>query len=191
MSKVLGGSLKLLRTRNLPVDAMVKLEEALFRSDSGSWCILSQANQSPTVVMGIAGKPEHLLDLPRVRKDGVRVLRRFSGGGTVVVDHNTLFVSFIIDSSSSLRKLNLFPREIMRWSEQFYVPVFHRLCRPDAAFKLEDTDYVFGARKFGGNAQALSGKRWVHHTSFLWDYTPQHMQYLLNPEKQVSWNGLF
>ena len=168
------------------MDSVVKLEEALFRSDSGSWCVLSQAPQPPTVVMGISGKPVEMLDVPSVQRDKINVLRRFSGGGTVVVDHDTLFVSFIIDSGSCLQEVNAFPREIMRWSEEFYLPVFERLCRSRSRFKLEDTDYVFGSRKFGGNAQALSGKRWVHHTSFLWDYTPAHMHYLLNPQKQVS-----
>jgi lipoate-protein ligase A len=45
-------------------------------------------------------------------------------------------------------------------------------------------DYVFGERKFGGNAQAITNKRWLHHTSFLWDFEPANMAALLNPAKQ-------
>lgn len=37
--------------------------------------------------------------------------------------------------------------------------------------------------KFGGNAQAISRGRWLHHTSFLWDYSPERMNLLLNPQK--------
>lgn len=49
------------------------------------------------------------------------------------------------------------------------------------------TDYVFGAHKFGGNAQAITGGRWVHHTSFLWDYEPQHMALLRSPPRSPEY----
>jgi hypothetical protein len=49
------------------------------------------------------------------------------------------------------------------------------------------TDYVFGVRKFGGNAQAITNKRWLHHTSFLWDFDPANMAALLNPAKQPDY----
>lgn len=44
-------------------------------------------------------------------------------------------------------------------------------------------DYVFGDRKFGGNAQSITKNRWVHHTSFLWDYEAKNMSYLKLPAK--------
>jgi lipoate-protein ligase A len=42
---------------------------------------------------------------------------------------------------------------------------------------------VFGQSKFGGNAQAITGRHWLHHTSFLWDYNPAHMALLQQPKK--------
>lgn len=48
-------------------------------------------------------------------------------------------------------------------------------------------DYVFGGRKFGGNAQAITSRRWLHHTSFLWDYRPANMALLTNPAKQPQY----
>lgn len=70
-------------------------------------------------------------------------------------------------------------------------------------FKLREHDYVFGDKKvqqsrrnnttyytlltrvisprltqFGGNAQSITKDRWVHHTSFLWDFDPANMDYL-------------
>ena len=41
------------------------------------------------------------------------------------------------------------------------------------------TDYAFGDFKFGGNAQALSKKRWLHHSSLLWSLDPLRMRQLL------------
>lgn len=48
-------------------------------------------------------------------------------------------------------------------------------------------DYVFGNHKFGGNAQAITNKRWLHHTSFLWDYDQRNMLALKNPSKQPKY----
>ncbi len=42
-------------------------------------------------------------------------------------------------------------------------------------------DYCFGEAKFGGNAQAITRKRWLHHTTFLWDFQPSHMGLLKHP----------
>jgi lipoate-protein ligase A len=32
--------------------------------------------------------------------------------------------------------------------------------------------------KVGGNAQTITKGRWVHHTSFLWQFDPSRMGYL-------------
>ena len=48
-------------------------------------------------------------------------------------------------------------------------------------------DYTFGELKFGGNAQYISKKRWLHHTSFLWDYDPKRMRCLLHPPKEPEY----
>ena len=54
-------------------------------------------------------------------------------------------------------------------------------------FSLREDDYVFNDRKFGGNAQSLSRGRWLHHTSFLWDFDPKNMEYLTNPARQPKY----
>jgi lipoate-protein ligase A len=46
---------------------------------------------------------------------------------------------------------------------------------------------VLGERKFGGNAQAITSKRWLHHTSFLWDFQARSMELLTNPAKQPAY----
>lgn len=42
-------------------------------------------------------------------------------------------------------------------------------------------DYCFGEKKFGGNAQAITRKRWLHHTTFLWDFDVSRMELLKHP----------
>lgn len=46
---------------------------------------------------------------------------------------------------------------------------------------------MFADRKFGGNAQSISKDRWLHHTSFLWDFDPKNMEYLTNPARQPKY----
>jgi lipoate-protein ligase A len=50
-------------------------------------------------------------------------------------------------------------------------------------FRFVLKDYAFGDRKFGGNAQSITKNRWIHHTSFLWDYEVKNMSYLKLPAK--------
>ena len=51
-------------------------------------------------------------------------------------------------------------------------------------------DYVFGDRKIGGNAQSITKSRWLHHTSFLWDYDPEDMKYLKHPPRTPKYRSV-
>ena len=44
-------------------------------------------------------------------------------------------------------------------------------------------DYCFGHLKFGGNAQAITKQRFLHHTSLLWDYEDANMLLLKHPDR--------
>ena len=46
---------------------------------------------------------------------------------------------------------------------------------------------MLGDLKFGGNAQSISKDRFVHHTSFLWNYNTDNMKYLTIPSKQPEY----
>lgn len=46
---------------------------------------------------------------------------------------------------------------------------------------------MFGDRKFGGNAQSIIKGRWVHHTSFLWDFQPANMELLRHPPRMPAY----
>jgi lipoate-protein ligase A len=176
-------------------------EERLFRRTSDSWCIFSEGKKEPAVVMGLSGKPGKMLNMEKFvgsqasAMPPVPVIRRFSGGGTVVVDHNTLFVSWVCSKDVLPRSATSSPPALMRWSAEFYGGVLercrrqilgHQLALADK-FGLQEHDYCIGTRKFGGNAQCLTRNRFVHHTSFLWDFDPGNMQYLALPEKRPAY----
>lgn len=167
--------LHLIRLKNCPIYEQLQLEEALLRTDQRNWCLLNEGSP-PAIVMGISGKPKLLLNPDLIQTKPIPVIRRFSGGGTVFIDENTHFITFICNS----QEINVpcYPDKVLAWSAQFYQPVFSNL-----PFSLIENDYVLGHRKFGGNAQYLRKDRWLHHSSLLWNYHPANMEYLLMPPK--------
>lgn len=169
----------LLHLRNYPILEQLQLEESLLRHDQRNWCVINEGSPR-AIVMGISGKPEELVDLEKVRQDNIPLIKRFSGGGTVIVDEGTLFVSFICQKQ--LHPFPAFPEAIMRWSDALYKRAFD-------LFALKENDYVIGDRKCGGNAQYIRKERWLHHTSFLWDFDPKQMEYLLHPKKTPSYRA--
>jgi lipoate-protein ligase A len=56
-------------------------------------------------------------------------------------------------------------------------------------FQLRENDYVLGEKKMGGNAQSIVSSGFLHHTSFLWDYDHNNMEYLTLPEKRPEYRG--
>lgn len=173
---------RLLRLAGLPVLEMLQLEEALLRATSENWFLINDGAAAPAIVIGISGKVPELVDVQQAVRQRLPVIKRFSGGGTVVVDTDTVFTSLIL-AEGAVPGLEAFPGPIMRWTEAFYAGVF----APHGEFRLAEHDYVYGARKFGGNAQAITSRRWLHHTSLLWDFDPARMAALTQPPKQPAY----
>ncbi len=160
----------LLHLKNYPIYQQLQLEEALLRCDNRNFCILNEG-ASPAIVMGISGQVKQLVDPQKQAQQPLPIIQRFSGGGTVVVDEDTLFVSLICQKKET-------PEQLLRFGESIYqkaweIPQFH----------LKENDYVIGERKCAGNAQYLRKERSLQHTTFLWDYKEEKMDYLLYPAK--------
>lgn len=166
-----------LQLKNYPILLQLQLEEALLRADDRNWCIINQGSNARAIVMGISGKPDLLINADLMQLSPVPVIRRFSGGGTVIVDENTQFVTFICNSESV--KVIPYPEQVMRWTAEIYRPLFQE---QKHEFHLIENDYAIGNKKFGGNAQYIRKNRWLQHTSLLWDFSPQNMDYLLHPK---------
>jgi|688.fasta_scaffold13698_12 lipoate-protein ligase A len=171
--------LHLLHLEGWPIFEQLQLEEALLRADQRNWCLLN-SHSSPAIVMGISGKADLLIDRAFYLQKPLPLIRRFSGGGTVVVDENTLFVTFILNKKDT--GISNCPRKVMEWTGEIY-----RSSLPELDFQIRENDYTLGDKKFGGNAQYMQKDRWLHHTSLLWDYDPQKMDYLLYPPKTPAY----
>jgi lipoate-protein ligase A len=86
----------------LPVRAQLQIEEALLRGKhplvtGQSFFLLNQPPPyEKAVVMGLSNKTELLVHLDAAERDGVQIVRRFSGGGTVYVDQQCWMVTMLI-----------------------------------------------------------------------------------------------
>jgi len=191
--------INVVRTQLQCIRKLLRVEEALFRHSQEDWVIINDGVEKETIVLGISGKPEELVHEFKAKKLRVPLVKRFTGGGTVVVDKNTQFVSFIFNEGT-VEGLELFPRKIMEWSGTFYGKAVEGmfssppgaetsapLRRDEDDFSLRENDYVFGEKKFGGNAQSISKSRFIHHTSFLYDYDKALMDLLKSPKKQPEY----
>ena len=140
-----GPPANLLRLRNVPILSALRLEEALFRADSRSWLITNEwddvspgaeaccvntltgevmpVESASAIVLGISGKAAELVDLDRARAARVPLCRRFSGGGTVIVDANTIFVTFLV-AEGALPAVAPYPEPILRWTSAVYADAF-------------------------------------------------------------------
>ena len=217
------------RGASLSVLERLLLEECLLKSDPSNrhWMLVghhetgphkylttapsASDDSKPCIVMGIGGKPELLLDLEKVRRDQVMTIKRFTGGGTVVVDPNCLWTTIIgrrvklTDDESmqdrvpccNIAQIEPFPRPIMEWTaDAIFGPLFRQLNQrqqqDSPEFQLLENDYILLTddnlqKKMGGNAQAIVREGWLHHTSFLWTY--KSMQYLTLPSKRPKYRA--
>jgi len=164
-----------IRLKDVSIFDQLKLEEYLLRDTNHNYCLLN-AGSNQNIVMGISGKVEELVHIDKAQDLKIPVIKRFSGGGTVVVDEDTLFATLIFNSVDV--KVPCFPEPIYKFTESMYKVVFEGL-----PFELKQNDYIMDNKKFGGNAQYLKKDRFLHHTSFLWDYKPHLMGLLKHPKK--------
>lgn len=174
--------LRLVRLEGYPIWEQLALEEALLRAHGDCWCIFNSGSL-PAIVLGISGKVEQCVNRDHWERQPIPLIRRFSGGGTVVVDSQTLFVTLIINRAD-VPAVSCTPEAILRWTAPFYISLF-----PEGKFQINGNDYALGDRKFGGNAQYLCRERWLHHSSLLWDFEDGAMDYLLQPKRQPHYRA--
>ncbi|HEY5236554.1 MAG TPA: lipoate--protein ligase family protein [Rhabdochlamydiaceae bacterium] len=164
--------MNILHLQNTSIYDQLLLEEQLLREDDRNFCLINSGS-TPAIVMGISGKADALVHLDQL-PDSIPILRRFSGGGTVIVDENTVFVTFVCNKAD--HEFPAYPEPILRWAESVLAPATKGL-------KLRENDFVIGEKKCGGNALYIKKDRWLVHTSFLWDFDPEKMSLLKHPAK--------
>lgn len=168
-----------LELNGLPLLEQLQLEEALLRTSDQNYCLINHG-APPAIVMGISQIPNEVIDFDAHKKNPILIIRRYSGGGTVVIEPATVLVTLILNHG--MFPTLPFPKNVLKWTEELYQPAFDEI-----PFSLKENDYAINHLKCGGNAQYFAKSRIVHHTSFLWDYTDSHMKLLKMPPKMPSY----
>lgn len=144
--------------------------------------------ESPKVfiVLGRTGKEEEEVELVAARKDGVPVLRRSSGGGTVVQGPGCL--NFTLVLSKALRP------EIQTISNS-YRAILEQILKGLRSLRIEGEfrptcDLVLKGteKKFSGNAQRRGREHILHHGTILYDFDLRLISsYLKMPSKMPEY----
>jgi lipoate---protein ligase len=116
------------------------------------------------VVVGYANKVEREVNLPFCRVNGIPVLRRCTGGGTVLQGPGVLNYSLILrmDGSGPLHSIAA--------TNEFVMVRHQAVLAPLIAGRVErqgHTDLTVGGLKFSGNAQRRQRQFLIFHGSFL------------------------
>lgn len=171
--------LHVLVLKNVPILDQLLLEEALLRQDLRNFCIINSGVPA-ACVLGLSAKLEQVICLKTHEINPIPIIRRYSGGGTVIIEPTTFLVSWILNHT--FIEQNVSPQDVMKWSSQLLPNLF-----PNAPITLKENDYVIGNKKCGGNAQYFTKSRFVHHSSFIWDYKENYMNYLKMPPKMPAY----
>ena len=117
-----------------------------------------------TVVLGYSNRPDREVHMALCRQRGIPVLKRTSGGGTVLLDAGCLNYSLILPVAyhPSLASVTLTNQYIMEKQRRML-----ELCLGRKVALRGYTDLVIGERKVSGNAQRRVRSSVLFHGSFL------------------------
>jgi lipoate-protein ligase A len=170
-------------------EANLALDEALLleaEADRGGEVLRVWEWPRPAVVLGAACRLSEDVDEGACRADGVPILRRASGGGTVALGAGCLCFSLVLayDRDPALREI-----------PSSYVCILERV-RSALADLLPDieragtSDLAAGGRKFSGNAQQRKRRHLLHHGTLLYDFDLSLVgRYLRLPSRQPDYRG--
>jgi lipoate-protein ligase A len=133
------------------------------------------------IVLGKTSKLEEDVNIDAARKDDIEIVRRISGGGTVLQGPGSLNYSFVF----SYERNSLF-KDIRK----SYEIILNKICNSLKKLNIEATfeptsDIAFCSRKFSGNAQSRRRKYMLHHGTILYGFALEIIEnYLKMPKDQ-------
>jgi lipoate-protein ligase A len=136
------------------------------------------------VCLGKAGKEEEECFTERCKKDGIKILKRISGGGTVLQGPGCLNYSAVIsyDRDKRFKNINDTYRIILgsaadSFKEKGREVEFLPVC-----------DLAIDGKKISGNAQARKKKYFLLHGTVLYDFDINKIsEYLKHPPKEPDY----
>jgi len=139
---------------------------------------------TPAVVLGSGCKWKEDVKEAACVRDGVPILRRASGGGTVLLGSGCLVYSLVLrfDGAAELQEIR-----------SSYAYIFRRLIRAlrDQVPGIEPvgiSDLAVSGRKCSGNSQQRKRDHLLHHGTLLYAFSLKHVEeYLRAPDRQPDY----
>jgi len=154
-------------------------EEYLLENCEENEVILYLWQNAKTIVIGKHQNPYKECDLPNLKRDGIRLVRRKSGGGAVYHDMGNLNFTFIAHKAhyDQPRHFQVILEALKRWGIN--------------AEQTGRNDIAVDGKKFSGNAFQFTKGRGCHHGTLLVDVNLQDLgQYLTPPKIKLVGKGI-
>ncbi len=135
-------------------------EEYLLKEFESPKPIFMLWQNSPAIIIGKNQNTLEEININYVKREGIAVVRRLSGGGAVYHDKGNLNFTFITQYDSSFfDSLDLFTRPVIGVLKQLGI---------DARLRGRN-DISIDDQKFSGNSQTVCGSRILHHGTIMLD----------------------
>jgi lipoate-protein ligase A len=168
-------------TSNLALDEALLLEAEAGR---GGEVLRVWETSAPVVVLGAGGVLDDDVNVDNCQKDGVPILRRSSGGGTVLLGRGCLLYCLVLrfDRDPALSDIRASYRFILgQIADALAVP---------SVIEEGTSDLALNGRKFAGSAQQRKRSHLLHHGTLLYDFDlPLIGRYLRLPRRQPEYRG--
>ena len=136
------------------------------------------------VVLGRSNRAESEVNVEFCKTEGIPILRRSSGGGTVLLGPGCLCYSLALPLTETHRALGI-ARVTTELMERTAAGLRTEL--PDISV-LGTSDLVWNGRKFSGNAQRWLRKAFIHHGTLLYDFDLAKLsRALAHPSRQPDY----
>jgi lipoate-protein ligase A len=171
------------RTLSTLIENLALDEALLLDAEAGAGDVLRFWEwPDPAVVLGAGGQRHAEVDVARCRHDGVPIVRRASGGGTVLLGRGCLLYSLV---------LSMVDRPEVADLRASYRAIGERMKVAFAEVGSEvdgQSDLVIAGRKFSGNAQQRKRTHILHHGTILYDFDLSRIgDYLRHPPRMPDY----
>lgn len=138
------------------------------------------------VVLGLSQEEEKYVDRKAAEKDGVPVIRRFSGGGTVFIHKGCLVYTIVATLSPPFRRF-----DVMGAYKTAFAPLTEVFAKKGLDLEFhEPCDLAVAGRKIAGNAQSQRHGAVLIHGSFLVDPDLARIKrYLKEPDERPDYRS--
>ena len=146
-------------------------EEYLLKQTDGFYVYLWI--NSPSVIVGINQNTAQEVNLNYTQNEGIKVVRRLTGGGAVYHDNGNLCYTVIAPYNAQENAYEKFTAPVIKYLNSIGV---------NAEFSGRN-DITVDGKKISGNAQTVYGNRIMHHGTLLFSSDMEKLSLALNPSK--------